>query len=451
VEGAEEAARDEVVEAARVAAHVGARQHAGGHDREVVRDAGVVEHALGVEQAVPQQALRAGGVVGDAFTARGGELPEHLVDRRAVVVRQAARIGARVGEDLVRLVTSLRGTERPARAPAEAAVALALQAREIEQRRRALARGLARFARERRTRARGRHDRVGARAIEDAVVFLLAVVALAERRVEPLRGVGVIRRREGRRHAPERARYVREHLELLVDEQREGRRLHAARRPRARLLAALQALGERARRVHADQPVRVRAALGGLCEALELLAGHQLREAAANRILRHRLQPEPLDRLARLEVARDLAEDQLALAAGVAGVDEAVHVVALRELLDHADAVRLPLLLLELERLGQDREHVERPALVLVVDLFRLEQLEQVPDREGHDEAIALPVALVLGESAQRRRDVARDARLLRDHESLGHRSPHPSGFPPRPQGWRRLPILKSPPAGGPI
>jgi hypothetical protein len=44
---------------------------------------------------------------------------------------------------------------------------------------------------------------------------------------------------------------------------------------------------------------------------------------------RHGLQPEALDRLARLGVLHDVAEDQLALASGVAGVDQCSNILAL--------------------------------------------------------------------------------------------------------------------------
>ena len=46
-----------------------------------------------------------------------------------------------------------------------------------------------------------------------------------------------------------------------------------------------------------------------------VLVAAQLREAVADRRGRHRLQPQALDRLVRLRVLHDVAEDQLALAA----------------------------------------------------------------------------------------------------------------------------------------
>ena len=214
------------------------------------------------------------------FSANATSVSRHVV---AVVLGQALAARARVGEHLVALVAALRRRERAARRPREAAVRLALQAREVEQRRRRLARRLARLARERGGAARRGRDRAGARGVEDPVVLAVGVVARVERRVEPDALVAVALVLERRGDAPVRPRHVREHLELLVDEHRERRRLHAPGRPRRLLLAALEPLGERARRVHADQPVRLRATRGGVGEPLELLAAAQPLEAAADR------------------------------------------------------------------------------------------------------------------------------------------------------------------------
>ena len=60
----------------------------------------------------------------------------------------------------------------------------------------------------------------------------------------------------------------------------------------------------------------------------------------------------------------------LLVATGVAGVDHALDVVALEQLLDGADPLGLALLRLGLELLGNDREVGQRPALVLGIDLL---------------------------------------------------------------------------------
>ena len=69
MEGAEEAARDQVEQALVVAGERLARQRAGRDDREVVGDAGVVEDARLVLEAGLEQARGRGGVVGEAFVA----------------------------------------------------------------------------------------------------------------------------------------------------------------------------------------------------------------------------------------------------------------------------------------------------------------------------------------------------------------------------------------------
>ena len=73
---------------------------------------------------------------------------------------------------------------------------------------------------------------------------------------------------------------------------------------------------------------------------------------------------------------------------------------------------------------GEDRQDLERPGLVLLVDLLGLEQLEEVPDGEGDDVVVALEVAVVLFEAAQDPGDVLGHARFLGNDEGLRHASP---------------------------
>ena len=160
------------------------------------------------------------------------------------------------------VVTTLRRGKRSARGPAETAVALALEAGEIEQRRRRLARratGLPGGAGL--TAHRGR-DFLGPGLVEDAVFLEGLVLAGLECRIEPRAGVAGAVVVEDGRHPPVRARNVRQNLEFLIDEHRERRSLHATRGPRGLLLAALEPLGERTRRVHSDHPVRLGATCG---------------------------------------------------------------------------------------------------------------------------------------------------------------------------------------------
>jgi hypothetical protein len=134
-------------------------------------------------------------------------------------------------------------------------------------------------------------------------------------------------------------------------------------------------------------------------------------------------------------VLDDLAEDQLALAAGVAGVHDLGDVFAREQLLDGADALALALLGLEAELRGNDGERVEGPALVLVVDLLRCEQLEEVAQQRL---VVLLGRRQALDGLARNDEDVGRGLRA-QVVERLGP-----------PSLARRLPADK-PPGRGPV
>ncbi|HMV68173.1 MAG TPA: hypothetical protein PKA64_15095 [Myxococcota bacterium] len=125
----------------------------------------------------------------------------------------------------------------------------------------------------------------------------------------------------------------------------------------------------------------------------------------------------------------DAPEDHLALAAGVAGVDQALDVVARAEAPDQVEPLLLPLAGLDAELLGHDRQLVDRPPAQRRIVVLRRGELEQVAQRERHQVAVALEVfTLMIGEPAERGRDVSRHAGLLRDDQELPHPAP-----PPRP------------------
>ena len=110
------------------------------NDREVVADLGVVEDALVRHHPVARQDLvREGGIAGEqdfivalagAFAGQNGQ---GLAHRRQVVFGQAARIGPRVGQDLVLLVERLGDRQRGLGREAETGIGFALQAGQIEE------------------------------------------------------------------------------------------------------------------------------------------------------------------------------------------------------------------------------------------------------------------------------------------------------------------------------
>jgi hypothetical protein len=84
-------------------------------------------------------------------------------------------------------------------------------------------------------------------------------------------------------------------------------------------------------------------------------------EAFADGGRRHRLEPEPLDGMLAPVMGDDVAEDEFALAPGVAGVDEAVHVLAFDEFDQRLEPVLALLDGGEREMGREVREGVERP------------------------------------------------------------------------------------------
>ena len=92
----------------------------------------------------------------------------------------------------------------------------------------------------------------------------------------------------------------------------------------------------------------------------------------------------------------------IARAAGVAGVDDLLDVVAPQQLRDDAHLLARPLVAHdEPELVGHDRQIGHAPLLVLGVVLVRLGELHEVADRPRHDVRVGLEVAVVLGERAR--------------------------------------------------
>jgi hypothetical protein len=140
-------------------------------------------------------------------------------------------------------------------------------------------------------------------------------------------------------HFPVVARPVRADALFALDQDGQRRRLHAADR-RLVEAALLRVEGRHgARAVDADQPVGLGAAARGVGQRPHLLVRAQMGETLADGALRHRLQPEAADRLLGLGVLHQIAEDQLAFAARVAGVDEAADVLALDQARQQLEAV----------------------------------------------------------------------------------------------------------------
>jgi hypothetical protein len=223
---------------------------------------------------------------------------------------------------------------------------------------------------------------------------------------------------------PVRLRLEGPDLLLALGDQREGRRLDPPERDGA-VEGGPQADRSRPRGVHTDDPVGLRARAGRRLEPLHLLAGQQRAEGVLDRLLRHRVEPQPLDGLVAPGGVIDVREDQLALAAGVARVDDVVDLVALDQLVDSRQLL-LGLVVVgdELELLGQDRQVREAPLLQLRVVRVGLREPDEVADRPGDHVVVPDQAGLVLGlleGTRQRAGEVAGNRRFLGYDERLSH------------------------------
>ncbi len=368
------------------------RRDEGRNDGEVIGDLRVVEDALvrthpaGLEHLAREAAVRIG-------LAQGFHGRLHRVE---IILGQRARVRARVGEDLVLLVQRLGERERGSRREAEAAVGLALQRGEVVEHRGDAGRrfrflgDLARLA----GALRDERDRPG--LFPEALGARVGIlVLLAEGLVEPAAGVFAAAAPERALHLPIVARLEHADLFLALDQDGERGRLHPSHRRELEAAGLRVERGHGPRSIDADQPVRFRAAHRGVGERAHLLVRAQPLEAVANGCGGHRLQPQPADGLGRLRELHDVAEDELALPPGVAGVDELADVLALEELQQRLETVLVLLDGLQREPRRDRRQVGEGPLAALHLLLFGHPDLEQVADCRRQHVAVALEVVVV--------------------------------------------------------
>ena len=398
------------------------RRHVGRDDRKVIADLRVVEDAL----VRPHPAL-VENRVGERVVGRAVHRLEHAAHGGNVILGQRARIGTRIGEHLVAFVERLRDLERARGGEAEAFVRVALEAGEIEQQRRELRGRLALLSHDARLAlALGANGRgaglipqaLGTQAVVD--VFL-GRRGLGEFLIEPAAGIISRRTVEGGVQFPISTRDKLANAILALDEDRQRRRLHA---PDGRLVeaAALRVEGRHGTRaIDADEPVGLAAAGGGVGERAQILVGAQMLEAVANRGGRHGLQPQALERLLGAGVLDDVAEDQLALAPGVTGIDEAVHVLSFEQLLERLEPRQALLARQQVEVRRDDRQIGQTPLALLGLEGLGTGDFQQMPDRRGDHVLVAFVMVVLFFAAPERLGDVGRNGRFLRDDECFSH------------------------------
>ena len=382
----------------------------------MVGDLGVVEDALvGLHPAL------LGDLVGEGRVLVG-QRAHDLAHGGEVVLGQRARVGTRVGQHLVLLVQRLGELQGHAGGEAEAAVGLALQAGEVEEQRRQLRGGLGLLGDHARLARAPGADGLGPGLVPQAEGSgVLVALGALELLVEPAPRVFAGGAAEARLQLPVVARLELADAVLALDHHRQRRRLHAAHGGEVEAAGLGVERGHRARAVDADQPVGFGAADRGVAQALDLLRGAQVGEAVADRLRRHRLQPQALHRLLGAGVLGDEVEDQLTLAPRVTRVDEAGDVLALDQPGQQLEPVLGLLDRLDRE-VGRDHRQVgEGPLAALDLEFLGQGELEKVTDGRRQYIFVGLEVVLLLGEAAQRTGDVLRNGRFFRDDQLLAH------------------------------
>src|SRR3981081_3448629 len=144
-------------------------------------------------------------------------------------------------------------------------------------------------------------------------------------------------------------------------------------------------------------------------------------EGRANRFGGYRLQPEALHRLLNAAEFQQVTKDKLALAAGVAGVDQKIDILPLHQTLKQVEA-RLRLFdRLAVELVRYDRQVCEAPFAAFHIELTRQTELDQMPQSGRNDVTVTFKVIFHFLETAEGASQIAGHARLLRNDQSFGH------------------------------
>ena len=130
---------------------------------------------------------------------------------------------------------------------------------------------------------------------------------------------------------------------------------------------------------------------------------------------------QPLDRFAHASVLDDMPENQFAFAPGIAGVDHAGDILALEQADQQFEAVFRAIQWAQCKS-GRDHRQIGKgPFATFDFELLGHHELEQMPDRRGHQIRFALVIVAVAGESAQCASDVIRHRGLFCNDEFLAH------------------------------
>ena len=424
----QEAADDEVVQFLLGFVEV-LRRLRRGDDGEVIAHLRVIEDALVRQHPVARQDLvrkrRVASEQDFVVTLAGtfaGEHAHRFLDRGEVVLGQTARIGPRVSQHLVLFVERLGQAERRFGREPETGVGLALQAGQVKQQRRQAGFRFGFLADDAGLARSRRLDRLGTGDFPQTVgagmlVLLLALEAFVEPFASVIAGLGG----KFSFDFPVIARLEVTNLALALDDDGQRRRLYATDRGQVEAASLRIEGGHRPGAVDADKPVGFGTADGGVGQPLHFATWAQPRETVANRLRRHRLQPQPLHRFANLGMLDNVIEDQLTLASRVTRVDQAINVLALDQFVDHTQTGCAFFNGVECKMGRNDRQMGKRPFAAFDFEFFRAGQFEQMTDGRRQHIVFGFEIVVVFGKPAQCLGDVAGNRGFFGNDQFFAH------------------------------
>ena len=182
--------------------------------------------------------------------------------------------------------------------------------------------------------------------------------------------------------------------------------------------------------VDPHQPVRFGPAERRFIQSVVVRTGAEVCKTLPDSRILHTGDPQPLHGLLAARQLVDAAEDQLALAPGVAGVDHFIHIRGVQQPFQH---IELPLFVFSHRHLPvfrQDGQIVIAPLGVLRVIAVRVRQPGQMAHAPADPPAVSLKISIFAGGSPDHGRQAGRDRRLLSNHQ---FHIPHPPILPASP------------------
>ena len=179
--------------------------------------------------------------------------------------------------------------------------------------------------------------------------------------------------------------------------------------------------GEQSGGIDTYQPVGPLTASSSGEEVIILSAALQLTETLGDGLVLHRGNPQSEDGLLTASHLVDIAEDQLTLASGIAGVDNIRNIGPVHQLFQHIELLILVTGNLILPVGGNDGKIVIAPLGVFLIVGVCIGQLSQMAEAPGHDIVAALHISVLTVLYAQDGGNGHAHRGLLSNYQSFCH------------------------------